>query len=382
MDIHATFPSFFRAPKVSMKQKAPEKPAEVKGINVVEFKPEQLTGVIKTRTFDESVFVALATQYQVEGPNPVEMCDQNMRIAEKLRQMEIVQFWKIIKLFILADSATEGELENLSDEQDPLQKDSKKDQAVASLFRDEDSLQSGQGSIEECKPNFIFYYFLFSFSFSLPNHYNIILDLSAISRSDSTSISELQNGGHHPDFQSPDSSDEETQFLTGTTKGDLTSPRKLAGMSEPTYSEPQQQVVSADLSEIHHPEWDHSHVIKEMLEYFAEIGDVQMCVTVSLILKNKVKLTPRQEQQWFNSYIELLQRFRLWAQAATITSLCTVSEIRMLSQESTTIHTSCNSCRKPLMNQDHGFHMCAKCRNNVSKCALWLVSSPVLLFIS
>jgi len=119
-----------------------------------------------------------------------------------------------------------------------------------------------------------------------------------------------------------------------------------------------------------------------MLEYFAEIGDVQMCVTVSLILKNKVKLTPRQEQQWFNSYIELLQRFRLWAQAATITSLCTVSEIRMLSQESTTIHTSCNSCRKPLMNQDHGFHMCAKCRNNVSKCALWLVSSPVLLFIS
>ena len=167
MDIHATFPSFFRAPKVSMKQKAPEKPAEVKGINVVEFKPEQLTGVIKTRTFDESVFVALATQYQVEGPNPVEMCDQNMRIAEKLRQMEIVQFWKIIKLFILADSATEGELENLSDEQDPLQKDSKKDQAVASLFRDEDSLQSGQGSIEECKPNFIFYYYLFSFSFFL-----------------------------------------------------------------------------------------------------------------------------------------------------------------------------------------------------------------------
>ena len=28
-----------------------------------------------------------------------------------------------------------------------------------------------------------------------------------------------------------------------------------------------------------------------------------MCVTVLLVLKNKVQITPRQEQQWFNSYI-------------------------------------------------------------------------------
>ncbi|KAF9351039.1 WD repeat-containing protein 24 [Mortierella sp. NVP85] len=65
--------------------------------------------------------------------------------------------------------------------------------------------------------------------------------------------------------------------------------------------------------------WTHEDTIRNLLEYYAEQGEVQMCVTILLVLANE-KDVPEftQYRQWFGSYIDLLSRFKLWSIATAI----------------------------------------------------------------
>ncbi|KAF9916707.1 WD repeat-containing protein 24 [Lobosporangium transversale] len=121
-------------------------------------------------------------------------------------------------------------------------------------------------------------------------------------------------------------------------------------------------------------DWSHVETIRNLLEYYAEQGEVQMCVTILLVLANEKDLSEfSRSQQWFGSYIDLLSRFKLWSIATAVSQACKDPEIHTMNQDSTTIHTSCSSCMKPLISRaptSSGFWACDKCRKVLSSCSV------------
>ncbi|KAG0263461.1 WD repeat-containing protein 24 [Mortierella polycephala] len=121
-------------------------------------------------------------------------------------------------------------------------------------------------------------------------------------------------------------------------------------------------------------DWSHQETIRSLLEYYAEQGEVQMCVTILLVLADE-KDVPEfsRSQQWFASYIDLLSRFKLWSAATAVSQACTDPGIHTMNQDSTTIHTSCSSCMKPILTRaptSTGFWACDRCRKVLSSCAV------------
>ncbi|KAI8606665.1 WD40-repeat-containing domain protein [Dissophora ornata] len=121
-------------------------------------------------------------------------------------------------------------------------------------------------------------------------------------------------------------------------------------------------------------DWSHDDTIRSLLEYYAELGEVQMCVTILLVLASE-KDVPEfsRSQQWFGSYIDLLSRFKLWSIATAVSQACKDPGIHTMNQDSTTIHTSCSSCMKPILTRaptSSGFWACDRCRKVLSSCSV------------
>ncbi|KAJ3608346.1 hypothetical protein NHX12_025394 [Muraenolepis orangiensis] len=55
-------------------------------------------------------------------------------------------------------------------------------------------------------------------------------------------------------------------------------------------------------------------VVREMLRHYAEQGDVQMAVSVLIVLGERIRkeIDDLTQEHWYMSYIDLLQRFELW----------------------------------------------------------------------
>eukprot|EP00794_Sanderia_malayensis_P011054 gene11054-12220_t len=118
------------------------------------------------------------------------------------------------------------------------------------------------------------------------------------------------------------------------------------------------------------PEWDFKPLVVEMLRYFAEQGDVQMAVTALLALQDRIgnEIDISIKEEWFNAYLELLNRFRLWTIAAKIIKLSNLPNISSLNQDSTTINTICAGCNKPMPTSSGWF--CKRCMKNAAPCSI------------
>ncbi|KAG0067333.1 WD repeat-containing protein 24 [Linnemannia elongata] len=120
--------------------------------------------------------------------------------------------------------------------------------------------------------------------------------------------------------------------------------------------------------------WSHDDTVRNLLEFYAEQGEVQMCVTILLVLAEEEDLPEfKLSEQWFGSYIDLLSRFKLWSIATAVSQACKDVRIHTMNQDSTTIHTSCSSCMKPILTRapsSSGFWACDRCRKVLSSCSV------------
>lgn len=74
--------------------------------------------------------------------------------------------------------------------------------------------------------------------------------------------------------------------------------------------------------------WKHESVVMELLNYYTEQGDVQMCVTLYLVLEKYLNIDNDRIEDWFTAYIDLLHRFKLWSTATAIIKACKVQNVR------------------------------------------------------
>ncbi|XP_031417191.1 GATOR complex protein WDR24 [Clupea harengus] len=110
-------------------------------------------------------------------------------------------------------------------------------------------------------------------------------------------------------------------------------------------------------------------VVKEMLAYYAEQGDVQMAVSVLIVLGDRIRkdIDELTQEHWYMSYIDLLQRFELWNVSNEVIKLSTCPAIGCLNQTSTTLHINCSNCKRPMNNRGW---ICDRCRQCASVCAV------------
>ncbi|KAJ0060157.1 hypothetical protein NL108_004003, partial [Boleophthalmus pectinirostris] len=94
-------------------------------------------------------------------------------------------------------------------------------------------------------------------------------------------------------------------------------------------------------------------IVREMLTFYAERGDVQMAVSVLIVLGERIRkeIDELTQEHWYMSYIDLLQRFELWNVSNEVIKLSTCSAITSLNQTSTTLHINCSNCKRPMSNK-------------------------------
>ncbi|XP_077305683.1 GATOR2 complex protein WDR24 [Lithobates pipiens] len=112
-----------------------------------------------------------------------------------------------------------------------------------------------------------------------------------------------------------------------------------------------------------------SPTVRDMLCFYAQQGDVQMAASVLIVLGDRIRkeIDEQTQEHWFTSYIDLLQRFKLWNASNQVIKLSTCSAINCLNQASTTLHINCSNCKRPMSNKGW---ICDRCRQCASMCAV------------
>ncbi|KAK5578609.1 hypothetical protein RB653_008281 [Dictyostelium firmibasis] len=116
-------------------------------------------------------------------------------------------------------------------------------------------------------------------------------------------------------------------------------------------------------------EFSFQPIITDMLEACIEKGDVQTCVFIVLILGKYVDLNIEKHRltTWFGSYIELLQRYKMWSLALEIMKYCDDQIISQASKRHTTLISACSTCGKSIPQNSI---LCEKCNKASSKCSI------------
>ncbi|KAI9249009.1 WD40-repeat-containing domain protein [Sporodiniella umbellata] len=116
--------------------------------------------------------------------------------------------------------------------------------------------------------------------------------------------------------------------------------------------------------------WEHESVVLDLLNYYTEQGDVQMCVTMYLVLEKHLNIDEDRLEDWFTAYIELLHRFKLWSTATAIIGACRVQNVRERNENATTISIACNTCFKLVQGTSNGAWACDKCHRLLNPCTI------------
>lgn len=93
--------------------------------------------------------------------------------------------------------------------------------------------------------------------------------------------------------------------------------------------------------------WDAVPILKKILFFYAELGDVQTCVSVLLVLGPKAaeKIDAKIQVLWFRDYLELLDRLELFVTSAEVIKRCWFPSISNLSLQSTFARVACLECK-------------------------------------
>ncbi|KAF8266596.1 hypothetical protein EI94DRAFT_1848453 [Lactarius quietus] len=91
--------------------------------------------------------------------------------------------------------------------------------------------------------------------------------------------------------------------------------------------------------------------LQEVLEEYADAGDVQTCAMMAVVASRELGLGRRRVQLFVEAYIELLTRMKLHTTAAYLRKHSVLPEISSLTNLQTTIYVSCGRCRKPIISQ-------------------------------
>ncbi|CAG8564079.1 17543_t:CDS:10 [Acaulospora morrowiae] len=219
--------------------------------NSVEFRNEthspyqQRTGEVTLQTFDYSSFEYLAKNYTISDSDIWNACEHNCKVAWEVKRLRTAQTWKIIQI-LYGKKTDDNPNVNIKTEQDAPPSKSPDELKGPDLYEEPDN----------------------------------VAETNNIQNDDETPA--IESEPEDEDFYEIEPPDNEYSSLSKNDKNEAYKVR----------------------SPVRIP-WNNEPMMTQLLEYYAEQGDVQMCVTLVMVLGDRLKLNQDKVEQWFFSYIAL-----------------------------------------------------------------------------
>ncbi|XP_067618817.1 GATOR2 complex protein WDR24 [Eurosta solidaginis] len=120
------------------------------------------------------------------------------------------------------------------------------------------------------------------------------------------------------------------------------------------------------------PIWEPHQFVADSVMLQGDVGDVQTAISILIAMGDARKLLQIDDiliETWFQMYIDLLHRNQLWNEACEVVNLSWLRSVRELNQQSTSVHTNCGECGRPLAGSVGWY--CQKCKSmQSSKCCV------------
>ncbi|ETV92613.1 hypothetical protein H310_13067 [Aphanomyces invadans] len=170
---------------------------------------------------------------------------------------------------------------------------------------------------------------------------------------------------------------------TSTLLAQLDEVNPMHGVEAYPYDEAKELMVASPKSQTYGKSADVSRIqdilLKELLEYYSEAGDVQSCTTISAAMSYVTSIETLMGKGWLQQvymhYIDLLHQLQLYSVANDMVKNCPDVGIKQMNMKATTIYTSCSKCTKaiealpPKIAKVAKKALCSNCFN-VTVCAL------------
>eukprot|EP00833_Pecoramyces_ruminatium_P002170 jgi/Orpsp1_1/1176202/evm.model.c7180000056752.2 len=341
--------------------------------SIQQYSNRQAVGVVNTGTFNKNTFILLAKNYSINNHHIWNSCEHNAKVAEQVQQYRSAQTWRILKFIYGTKPLPPRNLSKLLNEKEP-------ENPIVEEYNFNNEVNNW---IEEC-----------------------LRDYVDESNDESDNDKKEDDKKEEENESKKELNDDNTEQQTPLTDPDdnLIEIKSTDYRYSNIFSQDEGEILLSNQdvlpfrrssgnrsneNEIHKDfmiyECDYEPMVKELLDYYSEQSDVQMCVTILLVLKDKINISNEIKQHWFWSYIvnkilislfsnfnfiELLRRFKLWCIATDILSKCSVSVINQINQTSTVIYVSCNNCKKPILSSKNGYWFCDDCKKLTNKCSI------------
>ncbi|KAG3153813.1 hypothetical protein PI124_g11074 [Phytophthora idaei] len=120
-------------------------------------------------------------------------------------------------------------------------------------------------------------------------------------------------------------------------------------------------------------------VLKEVLEYYTEIGDLQSCVAITVVVGKVTSVEKVMGKAWlqhiYMHYIDLLHQLQIYTTANELVANCSDQSIRQMNMKSTSVYFNCARCSKPLESAGPSelgvpVSLCTSCSNAATLCSI------------
>uniref|UniRef100_A0A8R1XZU4 WD_REPEATS_REGION domain-containing protein n=1 Tax=Onchocerca volvulus TaxID=6282 RepID=A0A8R1XZU4_ONCVO len=328
-------------------------------------------------------FITLAKKYKLYGDNASSLCFYNSRIAEDLKKYDIAHTWRVVGFICqftsFFEKSSSEETSSGSHENAENNGASTSDGAVRSRFPS--SLSSG-GVVRNVDGQDVTDSI---FSGVIPQTISTSSDF--FFGDNELNLDGLNNDLSDftlpYDFKAPTNLKMEAftprpyeEFEAGETSCSPSSEEHLDDIM-PNHTNELKRCQIGNLrirAELACPPlWDPLPLLCSMFNFYSDLGDVQTCVSVLLVLGEKSKefIDLGTQKVWFLDYINMLECYELWNTSAEVIKLCWIAAVNSLSNESTSIKLLCTKCKTVSVTASP---YCKKCRRkfdfNCSLCSL------------
>ncbi|XP_022651502.1 GATOR complex protein WDR24-like isoform X2 [Varroa jacobsoni] len=306
-------------------------------------------------------FTRLALTYRLCGATFNELCEHNAKCATEVGLLQVAQTWRILRtLFptIIGEEDATGK--------DPIMQRSFNDEKALASSQDETSRHNSVTNSHRSRHP----------SFKDDDDTNSSggqgdgIDALPKERATQGGQSESSSGSESDDEQEKD--DDDLSESDEYSEDDVQEAQEMIQHSS-FYPQPRSKFLTVISIPSPPARLEPEPVIIEaMLRQCVDQGDVQSAVSMALVLGKRIRsrLPVEDRIMWINSYLELLSRFELWNVHNQVIILSSdIEAIRVLNQQSTTVHAACDLCDRPLTGYPlAGF--CKNCDRFVSKCSI------------
>ncbi|KAI9292896.1 WD40 repeat-like protein [Neoconidiobolus thromboides FSU 785] len=399
--------------------------------NLFRMIPLQSSGILHVPTFDFRTFSYFAINYSLDSNDILSSTEHNYLVAYQAEHFRAAQTWKMIQL-IFGKFLTKNESDDDDSDDDNLFNYS--NQSFFKLTNNNNinnnstvinnsnkaqliNTQSSTNSITQLKTTNKTRSYPYLENEELPDDdylldaVNLIERLSEVSEDDIDNLKDNNNNNNI--IINPLSAQPSTAVSTSTATPAIPTQSNTPGNRSPKYKKimgssnliyQSNKLVSNKLTNSNNNNnnvninsantnnnsinnnqfpnnWKVNEIISEIIEYYNIEGDIQMCSIILILLNNRIEFNLKLKQNIIKSYIELLDRFKLYNISNEIILKSEINEIQLLNQESTTIYTMCFTCKKPLINNNisnnnnnsnnlKDYFQCEKCNTIIEKCSI------------